>query len=66
MRKFSLAAIHRLPSGERPPPCDDAVEVGMVEERLRPGVEDGDKADVRAQVFGICREFFEGPGSGFE
>jgi len=38
----------------------------MVEEGLRPGVEDGDKADICAEVFGICSEFLEGFRSGFE
>ena len=29
-------------------------------------MEDGDKADICAEVFGICRQFFEGCRSGFE
>lgn len=36
-----------------PPAWDDAMEVGMMEKVLPPGVEEGEKTDLRAQMFGV-------------
>ena len=54
-----FGAIHCVPSGE-PPRGDEQVHVGMVEHRPRPGVEDGETAEARADVAGVGGEALEG------
>jgi hypothetical protein len=43
-----------------------AVDVGMVEQVLAPGVEDGEEAEGGAEVFGVAADGEEGFGGGTE
>jgi len=45
---------------------DEAMDVGMVEEILSPGVEDGEKTDIGAQVKRIASQSLQGAGDGGE
>src|ERR1035441_4936362 len=43
-----------------------AVQVGMMEQVLSPGMEDGEEPDAGSQVFGVRRNGVECPGAGIE
>ena len=45
---------------------DDAVQVRMMEQRLAPRVEDGEEADLGAEVLGIGGDRAQGLGGGVE
>lgn len=46
--------------------CHDAVKMRMIDQALRPGVQDGDAADLSPQVTVIAGKFRDGLGSGLE
>ena len=50
----------------KPPTRDHAVQMGMMDERLAPGVEDGEEADLGAEVAGVGRYGAERLGDGPE
>ena len=52
--------------GRQPSSRHDAVQVGVRLQGLSPGVQDAEKSDLRAEMFGIGSYFQQGGGSGSE
>jgi hypothetical protein len=50
--------------GREPSPRDDAMQMGMMQEGLAPSMQDRQKPDLSAEVFGISGDLEEGLGCG--
>ena len=61
-----LQETQRVPSGESPPPGTTQCRCGMMHQVRPPGVQDGEEADLRAEVFGIGGYGTQGFGRGLE
>jgi hypothetical protein len=65
-KEVGLCGDPALVVGAQSPSRDDAVNMGMVQQLLIPGVQHAEKSDLCAQVFGIAGDLEQSLGAGAE
>ncbi len=65
-KKVGRQARHCVPIGGQPAPGNDTVEVGMMVQRLAPGMQHREEADLRPQMVRIACHGQEGLGHGLK